>query len=128
MPKPRVEPELVVAHLARLCEAAGAATTAVGGTIGFRVHGTGGGTWVVDLRTAGGVWAADDANFAQASVRVFAFAHAFHAVAFDADLLPALLSTGEIVVQGDLAKLTRLSRVLGGGASPLSTRFIAASP
>jgi hypothetical protein len=120
-----IVPALVIAHLARLCAAAGGATTAVGGTIGFRVHGALGGTWVLDLSVAGGAWSMDEAAFAQASVRVFAFARTFAAVAFDADALGALLSTGELVVQGDARKLARLSSILGGGSSPLSTRLSA---
>jgi hypothetical protein len=122
----RTPPETVIAHLAQLLLAAGAATTTVGGTVGFHVHGATGGPWVVDLAVPGGDWSSGDPEaFARAGTRVLAFASVFAAVAFAPDLLPALLSAGELAVLGDRQRLNKLSTVLGARGSPLGTRLTA---
>jgi hypothetical protein len=124
-----VAPDLVVAHLARLCAQAGAATTAVGGTIGLRVHGAAGGTWVLDLTVPGArVVDADDAAFRAATVRVFSFARSVGAIAFAPEEVVDLLETGELVVQGDAKILERLSCILGRAASPLGARLSSLQP
>jgi len=122
----RCPPSEVIALLAGLLAKVGDATTFVGGTIGFRVHGNRGGTWVVDLSKSGGEWKAEptDGDFESADTKIYSFAPEFSALVLAPDAIEGCLHTGLIVVEGDKAKLGRLSKLIrrGKGGSSISIR------
>jgi hypothetical protein len=119
-----ITPQDVIAAMSLLIGRAGRNTTLVGGTIGFRVHGEGSGTWVVNLDVSGGDWAgADEASLEKCHTRVYAFASVFPAIVMKPDDIEGLLASGEIVVEGDTRKLGRLARIIDDGASALASRL-----
>lgn len=121
----KLPPTEVIALFSSLVSKAGAATQFVGGSIGFRVHGAEGGTWVLDLSVEGGrvLENATDA-FDAATTRIYAYARDFAALIVAPDAIVGLLETGRIVVEGDKDKLGRLSKLIqrGRGQTSLALR------
>jgi hypothetical protein len=120
----RLAPADVINLLSGLFRALGPATQLVGGTFGFCVRGDDGGAWTVDMRTPGGAWrTAGESEVAGCDVRIYAFSRVFSAVVFDADMVEDLLETGEVVVEGDHARLVALAKMIAGGGSPLQQQM-----
>lgn len=119
-----LEPRQVLDLLGDVVGKAGAATQFVGGAIGFRVHGSGGGTWVLDLPVTGGRILEDADAFDRAATRIFTFGRDFAALLLAPDAIVGLLETGRIVVEGDKSKLGRLAKLVrqGSGRSSIAVR------
>jgi hypothetical protein len=120
--------EEAMVALAHVLSRAGARTTAVGGTIGFRIHGDeegqAGGSWIVDLGVSGGAWSqpAEASEVERCNTTVYAFASAFPAIITKPDRVASLLDDGSFAVDGDKSKLILLGRILREGGSLLAQR------
>ena len=114
-----------IATIAVSLRRAGAATPTVGGTIGFRVHGLGGGDWIVDLGQSGGAWSqpADSHAIAACTVTVYAEAEALARLVLDPRNVDTDLRSGVLAVDGDTRRLTLLGRLLRSSGSALSLRL-----
>lgn len=120
-----LQPTEVMTLLGSLVDKTGAAVQFVGGSIGFRIHGQTGGTWILDLSVSGGRYFEDEgSSFNNASTRIYAFARDFAALVTAPDTIVGLLETGRIVVEGDKAKLGRLAKLIrqGQGRSQVGVR------
>ncbi len=119
-----LEPEQVIRILAHLLDRAGAGTTTIGSQLGFRVHGEGGGDWVVDLRKVGGAWSrpADPTIAERCRTTVYAEREAFSHLITDPDRLDEDLKSGLLAIEGDRTVLTRLGRLLSQRGGMISQR------
>jgi hypothetical protein len=120
-----LEPKDVIMVITRLLEDAGAATATVGGTLGFRIHGEGGGDWIVDLATPGGRWQrpADPAAVERCDTTIFAEGQVFGRLLTHPEDLEADVKSGQLEVTGDRALWTRLGRVLSARGDLLQQRI-----
>ncbi len=120
-PPPRLTPADVLGLLAtpfkgqRLRQATAA--------IGFKVHGKNGGEWVLDpTQSEPLVYAEGTGAFARCPTRVYVFADVMPALVTAPELVPHLLETGEIVVEGDRAALVGLAQAIDAGPSQRPSR------
>lgn len=122
-------PDAVIAALAEVV-AQGALD--VRAKVGIRVHADDASfDWVLDLNRKGGGWLCDEeatAAFDDTHVRIFAFADAFADLVLAPDRLTGHLSSGEIVVEGDRAVLTRMAQLMEAPRTALSARLALREP
>jgi hypothetical protein len=119
MTRRHLNPREAISAIARLLGASGGETLRIGGCLGFRVRGGGGGTWVVNLSVPGGDWHYDDdAVFASAGTRVHVEAREFAPLLTDPELAADAEARGELTIEGQRERWTRFLEFLAG-AGPL---------
>lgn len=93
------------------------------GPIGIKVHGRGGGEWVLDPSQEEPLAFAEGTGvFARCPTRLYAFADVLPALVLAPTQVPHLLETGELVVEGDRTALTRLAQLLSSKPSQAPKR------
>ena len=112
-------PEESIAAVAASLGRAGIATQAIGGRVGFRVHGPGGGDWIVDLGQPGGEWSRplDASGVASCDVTLYAEAEAMSHLVLQPELVDTDLKSGVLQIEGERDRLVRLGR----GVAPEGT-------
>lgn len=114
----RCPPREVIAILFDQIQQVGPAASCLGGSIGFKVHGQTGGSWIIELGPDGASLHEGEADSALAActTRIYAFASELAALVMAPDAIPGLLETGLIAVEGDTKKLSRLSELVRRGS------------
>jgi hypothetical protein len=121
----RLTPREALAIVARVLQQAGAATTAVGGSLLFVIGPSAVGaddveTWRVELDPPGGHWSH---SAMPADVMVVAAFDALPAIINAPDDVARLVNEGAIKVRGDKERLERLATLLAGAGNRISIRF-----
>jgi hypothetical protein len=119
-----LEPVEVLTVIAQVLQRAGGATSAIGGSLGFRVHGIGGGDWIVNLGVAGGEWSQPESPemLERCDTTLYAEREAFVHLLTAPELIEIDVKSGQLAVEGDRSKWIRVGRVLSAGGNSLHQR------
>lgn len=116
-----MSPAEVVNQLGRLIARTGGAAAKIGGRIGIFVLGAEGGRWTLDLATGALGTAPEDTT--RVDTLLVATPPAIRALFDGPEQLAFFKTTGQLDVQGDAEKFSRLAALLRQQSSPLATRF-----
>lgn len=124
--------ERVIGVLRHLVDSVGGGVTAIGGEIGFVVHGTSLPPLVLSLDSPGGHWSVvepgQEERLQECNTRVYAFSDAFGAMLGPPEHLRSAVRRGRILVDGDPTKLTLLGSLIASGGGLIAIRASKTQP